>query len=537
MRFNYFKTIIENTNDLAYVSKSYNPEFDIIDIHLWESDPVADPNLLYVVSQMELKDFCKSISVSKCVYCCISDVEQPISDITNIEFISSSLSKAELWKKIRNSFHLIQHYDHLLVHAILNDCSLQTLLEKSCSYWESNFYLLNEGGQMILPAVFSARESSIDITQVLNTNINNLFDTGIPTQTDPLCVKLHNSFSGQYILLKKIISKMPTRWLLITGPKNIEIPIEYSQQLLVRLAIKYIEEQNIAEFDNSDTYSKKFGSILNLEITDPKEIGKIIFNGINDYSNYYFRFLLIAGKKGPLDAKNLNQIQRTLKKNLPNIQFVIYSGEILGIMTYPISEDIEHDIWIEPLWNKQKEKTTFWLRDYIKEKNCQCVLDEANTKLSTVRASWVILHELIRICRKIPEYNTKICIRGDLAKGYYLLESGYKYFYENVAQISPILLCNPSFVILSRYDEEHNTNLTEILYSYIKNNKNIEQTSKECFLHRNTIKNKIELIQSLINIDFNDSESFMMLVISYHLMRYYTNYMGGNYKTDSQQMK
>ena len=62
--------------------------------------------------------------------------------------------------------------------------------------------------------------------------------------------------------------------------------------------------------------------------------------------------------------------------------------------------------------------------------------------------------------------------------------------------------------------------LDEILKAYIQNNCNTTQTSKELFLHRNTIINKIAKIEELIGCSINNWNVQLNLMLSLMVMDY-----------------
>ena len=56
-------------------------------------------------------------------------------------------------------------------------------------------------------------------------------------------------------------------------------------------------------------------------------------------------------------------------------------------------------------------------------------------------------------------------------------------------------------------------------------------------MHRNTVKNKIELIKSLLHIDIDNTDYFLGLTTSHLMIEYFTNYMGGDIMTDTDNMR
>lgn len=68
---------------------------------------------------------------------------------------------------------------------------------------------------------------------------------------------------------------------------------------------------------------------------------------------------------------------------------------------------------------------------------------------------------------------------------------------------------------LSLYDKEHNSNLCDVVMSYIQNGFNINQTSQAIFLHRNTVLKKLKQATDIMNLDLTNYQNVIAYVLSY----------------------
>ncbi|WP_341289324.1 helix-turn-helix domain-containing protein [Heyndrickxia faecalis] len=64
-------------------------------------------------------------------------------------------------------------------------------------------------------------------------------------------------------------------------------------------------------------------------------------------------------------------------------------------------------------------------------------------------------------------------------------------------------------------------NLCHTLDVYLKNNGNVNSTSKELFMHRSSLLYRLERIESLLNIRLNDSETRFNLMMALKLYEMY----------------
>ena len=74
---------------------------------------------------------------------------------------------------------------------------------------------------------------------------------------------------------------------------------------------------------------------------------------------------------------------------------------------------------------------------------------------------------------------------------------------------------------LIEYSDSKSMNLCHTLDVYLKNNGNVNSTSKELFMHRSSLLYRLERIESLLNIRLNDSETRFNLMMALKLYEMY----------------
>ncbi|MDO4267748.1 MAG: helix-turn-helix domain-containing protein [Eubacteriales bacterium] len=88
-----------------------------------------------------------------------------------------------------------------------------------------------------------------------------------------------------------------------------------------------------------------------------------------------------------------------------------------------------------------------------------------------------------------------------------------------------IYLADASVITLARYDREHNTDLTSLLYYYLSNGRNITKTARMMYMHRNTVLNKLNRIYDMLGLSMEDGQIQQRLLFSCQLVTYYQNYL------------
>ncbi len=91
-----------------------------------------------------------------------------------------------------------------------------------------------------------------------------------------------------------------------------------------------------------------------------------------------------------------------------------------------------------------------------------------------------------------------------------------------------VYLTHPDIIRLYYYDQENNTNLLDVLYIYLSCEKNITQTSRLLYMHRNTIMNKLNKIKSVLHHDPDYDSNHFLLLLSCMIMKYQYSYTRRN---------
>lgn len=89
----------------------------------------------------------------------------------------------------------------------------------------------------------------------------------------------------------------------------------------------------------------------------------------------------------------------------------------------------------------------------------------------------------------------------------------------------PVYLCHPGVITLVAADRKEKTNLYQVLYTYLKNDRNLTQTARELFFHRNTLQHKIEKIESIIGESLDSSAIRQRLMFSCMVVEYIQKYL------------
>lgn len=154
------------------------------------------------------------------------------------------------------------------------------------------------------------------------------------------------------------------------------------------------------------------------------------------------------------------------------------------------------------------------IKAYDKQINVLIGMGQEKENINDFKKSMIEAEEISRIM-KIQ--NMSCCMRT------YSQMQTYMFIYQTKDSKLSNELCYRLFHSILQYDEEHNSNLIEVLKIYLEENKNTVQTAKRLYIHRNTLLYQIKKIEELSGLDVNKPENtfqFQLGLFLLDLIRY-----------------
>ena len=125
---------------------------------------------------------------------------------------------------------------------------------------------------------------------------------------------------------------------------------------------------------------------------------------------------------------------------------------------------------------------------------CACVSDVQDSIFDTPRA-YRQAREAFRICDAMNIDKTVVCY-GDVA--------AYQPYLNFASAEDLDAFCHPAVITLRDYDESHAVKLLPTLSAYLKNDRDVQVTAAELYVHRNTLSYRLKRIAEIAPVDLDD---------------------------------
>lgn len=104
---------------------------------------------------------------------------------------------------------------------------------------------------------------------------------------------------------------------------------------------------------------------------------------------------------------------------------------------------------------------------------------------------------------------------------YLFYDYALDYIIENSSMRQLLCACHPDIKALYKEDLAHDSDRLPTLRAYLRNNGSLVNTSKELFIHRNTLVYRINKITQMCHYDINDEYNRDYLKLSMHMVFLY----------------
>ncbi|WP_100065300.1 PucR family transcriptional regulator [Miniphocaeibacter massiliensis] len=378
------------------------------------------------------------------------------------------------------------------------DENYEEICKKVNSYTGKNIYCLNEDGKVINknPKIKDDTKS----VNILKKNINK-FDKldEIVYKLDEKEIKNGKKFVGVSILSKKI------KYIIVDIEEftDIKLEVEILHYLKILISMENTRKENkiLEEINRSNELMKM---ILNQEKYDIKEIYERVKEIEFDISKSFIIFKMAFFNIEKINYKNfdglikkyIRDIFETLKEK--KLNFLINQEQnYITILVNSFNRNLEI-LNIEKLINRIK----------LENKKIKTHIGLSSTA-ERIEDIPKINGESSFICKIAVENNYepfklhKLEDFGIYKILYYLKHSRKmnKFYYEELESII-------------EYDQKNNSDLLITLKAYFKNNGSLIETSRDLYVHKNTVNYRINKISEITGYDMSDYDTILRLYLS-----------------------
>lgn len=454
------------------------------------------------------------------VFCCVPpDKQAPAYEgAHNVIFVRSDLLTT--YNLIDRPFRWYQYWKTTLMESIYDGKTIHQVIDQAAEMIKAPVFVLNPAFKVIC----GSQKLYLDdpyAKELFETGSMSLETTERFFKQEELPVpeyqkgyrKFRNDAVTYHLYEVYFESHVLTTTLFVTGKRMNSVDMHCLISDFSKIISHFAANEKEALLNRDALCSALIEDIVEENTTDPVEIENRL-KALPKATKQYYCFVLVQFTERKMIP--YGYVMHLLENVFPSANMTIYRENIVILHSQDcqISEQVD--------FNQDELE---WILERF---DAYASVSNGSKRTSRLRTLYLIAEDVLRIGKALKKQSKYERIFDlETYSMYHIIDSCAQHYIEQHHHCDIIYLIHPAIIKLSRYDAQHKTNLRDVLFYYLLCGRNLKKTAEMCYMHRNTVINKINKINELVTVPIDDGYLQNRLILSCITVRYYENYLGG----------
>jgi len=436
-----------------------------------------------------------------------------------LTLIETSFSLCRLHNLLRDRFGRFRRWKENLLESVCGQKSHQYILDSAEFEMQASLLLVNSNFRLM--ASVENPDVCDPIIEELHLNRYQSSDSVQAVCRQMSCAEEQcgtssefvSDCSGNRIFVRQVRyrKKLSARLYVIQKGASSNPYLADLATLLSVFVARRLNNGEDSDCQSSD-YDYLIEELIECRIADPRTLETLRQHVRFPFEQYYHLFIISFSSAQNAMPVPLSHIMHQFEQSIPFSRASVYCGEILLLARWP-AEGTRYPI--------DKKALTHLLDLY----DCCMGISNLSAHLSFLAPVYHQTKAGLRIGH-VMDPERRIYYYEDYA-AYHMVELAAETAPHTINSRNLIHLCNNDVVILMLHDRRNGTNLLETLYTYLTYACNATEAAKALFIHRNTMLNKLQKIESLIGRSLQEYSMLReRLLFSCRVLIYIQRYLG-----------
>lgn len=482
-----------------------------------ESSSVLRADCLYICTAQSLERAIASGRLPPDALFAICSGEYKLEIPGSLTLIETSLPLIELYNCVQELVHRFTAWDSEIQRAIYRNAGLQEILNIASSELHTTIFLVNAGykhvASVYCPEVHDFTADELRSNGYLSfETIQRAHDTtairgGIRGKFAEYVSPVSRNYTIVHLIRRQ--STLAGRLCVILNGADANNCYCALAAILADYILEYMFSNQGADYSSNADLGSLVADLIECRLTDPVELEQRLKQVKLAVRRYYH--VVIVSFDASEDRSNISwgYIISQLEQIFPYSNITTYRGEILMLVRKTNRGR---------LLSFNTEKLLKLLDHY----SGYAVIGNTSEFLTSLPPVYYQVKDALRL-GKVMTPGQRILYYEDYSM-YQMIEFASESARQHLGSRNLAHLCNNETIALLLHDTKTGSNLLEFLHTYLQHERNVTETAKALYIHRNTAQYKIHKIEELIGGTLDDPILRERLLFSYHVLEYMTRY-------------
>ena len=494
------------------------------DMRLFHPDTAPEPFILYAGYEQDLPAFIEhvrrfpDIRSPFCFLCCDYDPDRKPAVHTalpaNCSVFYSERSLPAVFNTMADKISRFVRWNDALKNVLYRNEGLQALLDLS-SFLPGTLLLTN-AGYKLQASVYKEEVSDPTVDEVRQLGYHT-FETierihkEVPLVSSQDTSEYISKISNNYTIIRLIRYKeriAARLCLILNGPETDPSYSDY-MAILGNAIAEYLFSRQSVDYASNAELGSLVSDIMEGRIVNQTELDQRM-KQVKLIAHRYFHLMLVSfdqtGSRSPIPW---NYVISQLQYIFPYSNITTYNGDILLIIQK----------------RQRKSRVKFnekYLMNLLEQYNGFSCMGNASEFIMSLPPMYHQVHGALRIGSHLDP-KRRIYYYEDFAM-YQIVELAADSEIKHLSSRNLAHLCNNEMIALIMYDQKYNTNMADILLTFLRYERNTTKAAEALFMHRNTLLYKIKKIEEIIDRDLEDPDFRARMLFSGYVVNYMRKY-------------
>ena len=494
------------------------------DMRLFHPDTAPEPFILYAGYEQDLPAFIEhvrrfpDIRSPFCFLCCYYDPDKKPAVQTalpvNCSVLYSKKSLPSVFNMMADKISRFIRWNDALKNVLYRNEGLQALLDLS-SFLPGTLLLTN-AGYKLQASVYKEEVSDPTVEEVRQLGYHT-FETierihkEVPLVSSQDTSEYISKISNNYTIIRLIRYKeriAARLCLILNGPETDPSYSDY-MAILGNAIAEYLFSRQSVDYASNAELGSLVSDIMEGRIVNQTELDQRM-KQVKLIAHRYFHLMLVSfdqtGSRSPIPW---NYVISQLQYIFPYSNITTYNGDILLIIQK----------------RQRKSRVKFnekYLMNLLEQYNGFSCMGNASEFIMSLPPMYHQVHGALRIGSHLDP-KRRIYYYEDFAM-YQIVELAADSEIKHLSSRNLAHLCNNEMIALIMYDQKYNTNMADILLTFLRYERNTTKAAEVLFMHRNTLLYKIKKIEEIIDRDLEDPDFRARMLFSGYVVNYMRKY-------------